>query len=290
MTANILDGRAIAKLERDTLTQQVKHGLEQGQRAPGLAVILVGDDPASHVYVRNKRLHCQEVGFYSESYDFPENTSTETLLDKIQELNHSPRIDGILVQLPLPKHIETEKILGAIHPSKDVDGFHAYNMGKLVQNQAGLYPCTPRGIMTLLSHTDLKLEGIQACVVGASTIVGKPMALELINANATVTICHRFTHSLQDHLKTADLVIVAIGQPEFIKGAWLKEGSCIIDVGTNLLPTGKLVGDVHFASAKERVKWITPVPGGVGPMTISSLLKNTFMANQMLTLNPDPQP
>lgn len=287
MTANILDGKAIAKLERDALAQEVTRLTTQGQRPPGLAVILVGEDPASQVYVRNKRVHCQEVGFYSKSYDLPLTTTTEALLDKIQELNASPNIDGILVQLPLPKHISTERVIEAIHPTKDVDGFHAFNMGKLVQNQPGLYPCTPRGIMTMLRHTDIQLQGIQACVVGASSIVGKPMALELINANATVTICHRYTHSLQAHLREADLVIVAIGQPEFIQGEWIKKGACVIDVGTNLLPSGKLVGDVHFESAKTRAKWITPVPGGVGPMTIASLLKNTFEANRMLASNPD---
>jgi methylenetetrahydrofolate dehydrogenase (NADP+)/methenyltetrahydrofolate cyclohydrolase len=285
MTSKILDGKSIAKQEREKLALQVQAHIAKGLRQPGLAVIIVGDDPASHVYVRNKQLHCQEVGIYSERYDFPTTVSTKALLDKIEALNHADNIDGILVQLPLPEHIQTEKIIEAIHPQKDVDGFHAFNMGKLVQNQPGLYPCTPSGIMTLLSHTDLELKGLQACVVGASSIVGKPMALELINANATVTICHRYTRSLQDHLRSADLVVVAIGQPEFIQGEWLKSGSCIIDVGTNLLPSGKLVGDVNFDSAKEKVKWITPVPGGVGPMTIVALLRNTLLANQMRAPN-----
>lgn len=281
MTSNILDGKGIAKEGRQQLAEEVRRHIEKGYRQPGLAVIIVGQDPASHVYVRNKQLHCQEVGIYSERYDFPENVTTEILLEKINALNLSPTIDGILVQLPLPQHIETDRIIDAIDPQKDVDGFHAFNMGKLVQNQPGLYPCTPRGIMMLLAHTDLELKGLQACIVGASSIVGKPMALELIHANATVTVCHQYTHSLSDHLQAADLVIVAIGKPEFIQGKWLKKGACVIDVGTNLLPSGKLVGDIDFASAQKQAKWITPVPGGVGPMTILALLKNTILANQM---------
>lgn len=282
MTAKIIDGRALAKQERETIRLQVNALVEKGERPPGLAVILIGEDPASQVYVRNKRVHCQEVGFFSESYDFPTSITTEELLHTIRELNTQPNIDGILVQLPLPGHIDTRKIIEAIDPRKDVDGFHAFNMGKLVQNQPGLYPCTPRGIMTLLNETNIKLEGIQACVVGASSIVGKPIALELMNANATVTVCHRYTHDLPSHLKASDLVVVAIGQPEFIQGEWLKPGACVIDVGTNLLPTGKLVGDVHFASAEKVAGFITPVPGGVGPMTISSLLKNTLLAREWL--------
>ena len=188
MTSNILDGRALAKQGREQLAKEIQAQLTKGERPPGLAVIIVGEDPASQVYVRNKQLHCQEVGIYSERFDFPSSVTTEALLEKIQALNQAENIDGILVQLPLPKHIETEKIIEAIDPKKDVDGFHAYNMGKLVQNQPGLYPCTPRGIMMLLGHTDLELKGIQACVVGASSIVGQPMALELIHANATVTL------------------------------------------------------------------------------------------------------
>jgi methylenetetrahydrofolate dehydrogenase (NADP+) / methenyltetrahydrofolate cyclohydrolase len=281
MTSNILDGKAIAEQERQQLAEQVSARIKKGYRRPGLAVIIVGEDPASHVYVRNKQRHCQEVGIYSERYDFSENVTTEILLEKINELNLAHAIDGILVQLPLPKHIDANRIIEAIDPQKDVDGFHPFNMGRLVQNQPGLYPCTPRGIMMLLAHTDLNLKGLQACVVGASSIVGKPMALELTHANATVTLCHRYTHSLPDHLETADLVIVAIGQPEFIQGKWLKKGACVIDVGTNLDSSGKLVGDIDFASARARAKWITPVPGGVGPMTILALLKNTILANQM---------
>lgn len=280
MTSNILDGKVIAKRERERLGALVRATLLAGKRPPGLAVILVGDDPASHMYVRNKQRHCQEVGFYSERHDFPMHISTEALVNCIHHLNADPNIDGILVQLPLPPQIDTARIIDAIDPQKDVDGFHAYNMGKLMQNQAGLYPCTPRGIMQLLAHTDLALTGIEACVVGASSIVGKPMALELTHANATVTLCHRYTRALRDHLRSADLVIVAIGQPEFIQGDWLKEGACVIDVGTNLLPNGQLVGDLHFASAVKKTKWITPVPGGVGPMTIAALLQNTFTASQ----------
>lgn len=280
MTAKILDGKAIAQLERHQISQVVKQRLANGLRAPGLAVILVGKDPASEVYVRHKRRACEEVGFYSESYDYPSDISADELFKKIHELNHSPLIDGILVQLPLPLHIPTETILESIVPHKDVDGFHPYNLGKLAQNQSGLHPCTPGGVISLLSHTGLPLKGANACVVGASRIVGRPMALELLNHDATVTICHRYTKNLSKILQQSDIVVVAIGNPLFIQGDWIKEGAVVVDVGTNRLSDGKLVGDVDFEEAKKRASWITPVPGGVGPMTVSGLLKNTLYAAQ----------
>jgi methylenetetrahydrofolate dehydrogenase (NADP+)/methenyltetrahydrofolate cyclohydrolase len=228
--------------------------------------------------VQNKRRSCEEVGFYSQAYDYPADVSPEVLFSKIKELNDCESIDGILVQLPLPDHIPTEKILETIIPHKDVDGFHAYNVGKLAQNKPGLRPCTPRGIMSLLSHTDITLVGIHACIVGASRIVGRPMALELLNEGATVTICHKQTRQLPQHIQQADLVVVAIGNPRFIQGDWIKPNAIVIDVGINRLPDGKIVGDVDFEQAKKKASWITPVPGGVGPMTIAQLLKNTLLA------------
>lgn len=283
MTAKILDGKAIAQLENKQIALAVNERIVQGQRPPGLAVILVGEDPASKVYVKNKRQSCQEAGFYSQAFDFPNSITTQTLLDKIDELNQCDFIDGILVQLPLPKHISTEQVLERILPHKDVDGFDAHNCGKLLQNKPGLRPCTPMGVMTLLSHTDLQLKGCHACVVGASQIVGRPMALELLNAGATVTICHRLTGDLPSQIQQADLLVVAIGQPQFIQGNWIKPGAVVIDVGINRTVSGKLVGDVDFDEASKYASWITPVPGGVGPMTVSSLLKNTLLAAKMHT-------
>lgn len=284
MTAKLINGKAIAQLEQDKIAASVASMKAAGRRPPGLAVILVGQDPASQVYVERKRHACQAVGFYSQAFDYPSDISEAFLLEKIDELNASDVIDGILVQLPLPSHIASEKVLERIAPHKDVDGFHAYNMGKLMQGQKGLRPCTPHGVMTLIAHTDLDLKGCQACVVGASRIVGRPMAIELLNAGATVTICHRFTKDLQSHLAKADLVVVGIGQPQFIKGEWLKKGAVVIDVGTNRLENGKLVGDVDYEKAKEQASWITPVPGGVGPMTVATLLANTLMAAQEIPL------
>lgn len=281
MTAKIIDGKAIAFLEQQRIAKKVKENLRLGLRPPGLAVLLVGDDPASKVYVRKKRQSCEEVGFYSEAHDYPKDVAPEILFNKIEELNHSALIDGILVQLPLPVHISTDKVLESIAPHKDVDGFDAYNMGRLAQNKTGLRPCTPHGIIALLTHTDLTLKGCHACVVGASKIVGRPMALELLNHDATVTICHRYTKDLSLQIGQADLVVVAIGKPQFIQGSWIKPGAVVIDVGTNHTKEGKLVGDVDFEEAKKRASWITPVPGGVGPMTVAILMKNTMLASQM---------
>ncbi len=283
MTAKILDGNLIAKLERDSIKEAVAQRKLHGLRPPGLAVILVGDDAASQLYVQKKRNACNEVGFFSQAFDYPAKTTEEFLLEKIIELNNNSHIDGILVQLPLPQHISAEKVIDTIAPHKDVDGFHAYNLGKLIQHQPGLHPCTPKGVMTLLSHTNVKLKGLQACVVGASRIVGRPMALELLNQEATVTICHRQTQNLQEHVKAADILVVAVGKAKLIPGEWIKPGAIVIDIGINRLENGKIVGDVDFESAKERASWITPVPGGVGPMTVITLLKNTLHA---ANLNP----
>lgn len=278
MTAKIIDGKSIAAKQRAELAREVAHRVQQGLQAPGLAVILVGDDPASEVYVQHKQRACEEVGIHSKCFNYPADVAPEILYQKIEELNHTASIDGILVQLPLPSHIPTEQILKTIHPHKDVDGFHPYNLGKLAQNQLALRPCTPVGIIELIASTSLELKGCNACVVGASRIVGRPMALELLNRDATVTICHKYTQNLASHLQQADLVVVGIGNPQFIRGSWIKEGAIVIDVGTNRMPDGKLVGDVNFEEAREKASWITPVPGGVGPMTVAALLKNTLIA------------
>lgn len=282
MTAQLIDGKAIAADIRQQVKQRVQHREANGLRAPGLAVILVGADPASHVYVGSKRRACAEVGFLSKSFDLPAETSAEHLLDIINELNQDPEIDGILVQLPLPAHIPSDVVIERIHPDKDVDGFHPYNIGRLAQRQPMLRPCTPRGVMTLLEQTGIEIKGQDAVVVGASNIVGRPMTLELLLAGATVTTCHRFTRELQSHVERADIVVVAVGKPGIVKGEWVKEGAVVIDVGMNRLSDGKLAGDVDFDSAKQRASWITPVPGGVGPMTVATLLQNTLDAAEQL--------
>lgn len=282
MTYKSLDGKLIAEKEREQIQQVVAARIQSGKKRPGLAVILVGKNPASKVYVQKKRDACEEVGFISQAFDFPETVDSKTLLETIDKLNASPDIHGILVQLPLPAHIPKEEVLARISPAKDVDGFHAYNMGKLAQNEPGLRPCTPHGIMTLLSHTPLKLPGCQAIVIGASNIVGRPMALELLNHGATVTICNSKTVHLKEKILQADLVVVAIGKAHFVHGDWIKPGAVVIDVGMNRTAEGKLVGDVDFETAKLRASWITPVPGGVGPMTVVTLLKNTLQAAKHL--------
>ncbi len=282
MTAKIIDGKAIAADIRQNVKHRVDHRLANGQRAPGLAVVLVGSDAASQVYVNNKRKSCAEVGFLSKSFDLPADTSEQALLDIIDQLNSDPEIDGILVQLPLPQHIDSEKVIERITPDKDVDGFHPYNIGLLVQRIPKLRPCTPWGVMTLLEHTGEDLRGKEAVVVGASNIVGRPMGLELLLAGCTVTTCHRFTKDLAGHVGRADIVVVAVGKPNFIPGQWIKEGAIIIDVGINRLETGKLCGDVDFEGASKRAGWITPVPGGVGPMTIATLLQNTLYVAESL--------
>lgn len=278
MTAQLIDGKAIAQNIRTSVKEKVAARLEKGKRAPGLAVILVGNDPASEVYVGSKRRACEEVGFVSRSYDLPESTSEAELLALIDELNNDDSVDGILVQLPLPEGLNPNLVIEHINPQKDVDGFHPSNVGKLALRQPGLRPCTPKGIVTLIESTGVKPHGLEAVVVGASNIVGRPMTLELLLAGCTVTTTHRFTKDLEGKIRNADLLVVAVGKPEFIPGEWIKEGAIVIDVGINRLDTGKLVGDVAFDIAKDKASYITPVPGGVGPMTVASLIENTLIA------------
>ncbi len=275
MSAQIIDGKAIAAQVRQELKQRVERRIAAGKRAPGLAVILVGDNPASQVYVGSKRRGCKECGILSIAHDLPGDTSEGQLLSLIDELNTDPTVDGILVQLPLPAHINEEAVIERIHPDKDVDGFHPYNIGRLTIQMPVLRPCTPRGIMTMLESTGVGLAGLDAVVVGASNIVGRPMALELLMARCTVTVCHSRTRELEAKVHAADLVVVGVGRPEMVKGDWIKPGAIVIDVGINRLESGQLVGDVEFDSAKEKAGWITPVPGGVGPMTVATLLQNT---------------
>src|SRR5690554_4487544 len=278
MTAQLIDGKQIAADIRQNIAQKVQDRLNHGLRAPGLAVILVGNDPASEVYVAHKRKDCEQVGFQSQAYDLPASTTQEELLALIDQLNTDDSIDGILVQLPLPAHLDSSLLLERISPFKDVDGFHPYNVGRLAQRMPLLRSCTPKGIMTLLEHTGVDLYGLDAVVVGASNIVGRPMALELLLAGCTTTITHRFTEDLASPVRRADLVVVAVGIPDLVKGEWIKPGAIVIDVGINRQADGKLVGDVGFAAALERDAWITPVPGGVGPMTRACLLENTLQA------------
>ena len=272
MTAKILDGKAIAAQQR----QLVKAQIEKSERAPGLAVIRVGDNPASEVYVRNKRNACAEVGINSQAFELPANTSEDDLLVLLDKLNNDNEIDGILVQLPLPDHIDSDLVLERILPEKDVDGFHPYNVGRLALRMPLLRSCTPKGIMTLLAHTDIDLTGLDAVIIGQSNIVGRPMALELLAARCTITVCHSRTRNLKEKISNADIVVAAVGKPNFVKGEWIKPGAIVIDVGINRLENGKLVGDVEFEAACQRASWITPVPGGVGPMTVVSLLENTL--------------
>jgi len=278
MSAQIIDGKSIASEIKAQLKLRVDARREKGLRVPGLAVIKVGDDPASEVYVRNKRNSCQQVGIKSIAHDLPEQTTQETLLSLIDELNNDDTIDGILVQLPVPEHIDSETIIERIHPDKDVDGFHPYNIGRLALRVPVLRPCTPRGIMTLLESTGETIKGKDVCIVGASNIVGRPMGLELLLAGCTVTTCHRFTTNLAEHVNRADIVVVAVGKPGLVKSEWIKKGAIIIDVGINRLENGQLVGDIDYDTAKETAAYITPVPGGVGPKTVATLLQNTVDA------------
>ncbi|MGT3245053.1 bifunctional methylenetetrahydrofolate dehydrogenase/methenyltetrahydrofolate cyclohydrolase FolD [Yersinia enterocolitica] len=278
MSAKIIDGKTIAQQVRNEVTALVQKRLAAGKRAPGLAVVLVGENPASQIYVASKRKACEEVGFVSRSYDLPMTTTEAELLALIDSLNNDSEIDGILVQLPLPAGIDNVKVLEHIHPDKDVDGFHPYNVGRLCQRAPKLRPCTPRGIVTLLERYDIPTYGLNAVVVGASNIVGRPMSLELLLAGCTTTVTHRFTKNLRQHVENADLLVVAVGKPGFIPGEWIKPGAIVIDVGINRLESGKVVGDVEFDVAVERAGWITPVPGGVGPMTVATLIQNTLQA------------
>jgi methylenetetrahydrofolate dehydrogenase (NADP+)/methenyltetrahydrofolate cyclohydrolase len=279
MSARLLDGKAVAATLLAQVQERVAHKLALGLRVPGLAVIMVGNNPASQVYVRNKRQACEKAGILSFAHDLPERVGQGELLALIDRLNADKQVDGILVQLPLPAHIDTETVIERIHPTKDVDGFHPYNIGRLTVRLPRLRPCTPLGVMKLLESTDHPLLGQHAVVVGASNHVGRPMALELLLAGCTVTICHRFTQDLAEQVARADILVVAVGKPGLVKGAWVKPGGVVIDVGINRLADGRLVGDVEFETAKERARWITPVPGGVGPMTVATLLLNTLEAS-----------
>ncbi|HSP57584.1 MAG TPA: bifunctional methylenetetrahydrofolate dehydrogenase/methenyltetrahydrofolate cyclohydrolase FolD [Halomonas sp.] len=278
MTAQLIDGKAIAARVRQQVGLQVRDRRAAGARVPGLAVILVGEDAASAVYVRNKHRACEEAGIKSLKYQLPVTTTQAELEALIAELNDDARIDGILVQLPLPEHLDSRPILERILPHKDVDGFHPYNLGRLAQRMPMLRPCTPKGVMTLLKESGLDVRGLDATVVGASNIVGRPMALELMLAGCTTTVCHRFTRNLESHVRRAELLVVAVGKPGLVKGEWVRDGAIVIDVGINREEDGRLIGDIEFAPAVERASWITPVPGGVGPMTVASLLENTLIA------------
>jgi methylenetetrahydrofolate dehydrogenase (NADP+)/methenyltetrahydrofolate cyclohydrolase len=281
MSARLLDGKLIATDIRRLAQERVHQRMLAGLGQPGLAVVLVGNDPASEVYVRNKRRACSEVGIRSVAYDLPVKVEESELLDLIAKMNADPSIQGILVQLPLPKHIDEESVIERIHPNKDVDGFHPYNVGRLALRLPRLRPCTPRGIMTLIERSGVPLEGRDAVVVGHSRIVGLPMTLELLTAHCTVTTCHRFTSDLPSKLQGAEILVVSVGKPGLIPGEWIREGAIVIDVGINRRPDGKLVGDIDFETANARAGWITPVPGGVGPMTVATLLTNTLDAAEL---------
>ena len=278
MSAQVLDGKSIALKVREKVRLEVEKRAANNKRTPGLAVILVGQNPASQVYVRKKHEACEESGIISREYDLEENTQEDDLLTLITELNNDKAIDGILVQLPLPDHIDSTLVLEAIDPGKDVDGFHPYNIGRLAQRIPKLRPCTPLGIIHMLDTIGETYKGRDALIVGASNIVGRPMSLELLLAGATVNVAHKFTKNLEKHVSRADILIVAVGKPGIVKGEWIKKGATVIDVGINRLDNGKLIGDVDYDAAAERAAWITPVPGGVGPMTVAMLLRNTLEA------------
>ena len=278
MTAQLIDGKKISQQRIEAVAQAVKARQEKGLHTPCLAVVLVGDDPASAVYVRNKKLACQKSGIESRSYELPSETTQDDLLKLVDELNGDSAVDGILVQLPLPAHIDSQAVLERIVPHKDVDGFHPYNVGRLVVKMPLMRPCTPKGVMTLLEAYGIDPKGKKAVIVGASNIVGRPQALELLLSRATVTICHSATQNLADEVAAADILVVGVGIPNFVKGEWVKPGAVVIDVGINRLDDGSLCGDVELDVAKERASMIKPVPGGVGPMTIATLLENTLHA------------
>ncbi len=285
-TANLIDGKQIADALLQDLKLRVQARVDQGLSCPGLAVILVGADPASTVYVRNKRRAAKIVGIQAIDFDLPASTSDAKLIELIDHLNQDPKIHGILLQLPLPDHRDATALIERIAPEKDVDGFHPQNVGHLALRQFGLRPCTPRGITTLLAFTDQPVRGQNATIVGVSNHVGRPMALELLIAGCTVTSCHKFTRpeSLEAAVRNADILVVAVGVPGLIPGEWVKPGAVVIDVGINRLEDGRLVGDVGFAAARQRASWITPVPGGVGPMTVATLMQNTLEAAQALDM------
>ena len=287
MTAQIIDGKAVAARVLDEVATRVRARMANGARAPALATVLVGADPASQVYVRNKREACRKTGIVSVPLELPADTSRERLMAEVDRLNADASVDGILVQLPLPPHLDSDSVIERIRPDKDVDGFHPYNLGRLAQKRQHatplLRPCTPYGVMKLLESAGVELRGARAVVVGASNIVGRPMALELLLADATVTVCNSKTRDLAGLVAQADIVVAGVGRPGFVKGEWIKPGAAVIDVGINRLPNGKLAGDVEFESAAARAGFITPVPGGVGPMTVAMLMQNTLTACERAT-------
>ncbi|MGH8296336.1 MAG: bifunctional methylenetetrahydrofolate dehydrogenase/methenyltetrahydrofolate cyclohydrolase FolD [Steroidobacteraceae bacterium] len=278
MTAQLIDGRRVAAEVQTQVRGKVDAVLARGSRRPALAVVKVGNDPASEVYVRNKRRACEEVGIRSVAHDLADTASQAALLSLVDDLNRDAQIDGILVQLPLPGQIQQTAVIERIDPVKDVDGFHPYNVGRLAQRIPVMRPCTPYGVIRLLEHIGVPFKGQHAVVVGASNIVGRPMSLELLLMGATTTVCHRFTTGLDTYVRQADILVVAAGKPGLIPGDWIKPGAVVIDVGMNRLENGHLVGDVQFEPARERAGWITPVPGGVGPMTVAMLMHNTVEA------------
>ena len=276
MAAQLIDGKTISEALLNRVKAGVDARLAEGRRAPALAVVLVGNNPASEIYVRNKKRSCEKVGIRSVAFDLPASTTQAELLAIVDQVNADPEIDGILVQLPLPAHIDADAVIERIDPKKDVDGFHPYNIGRLALKMPLLRPCTPRGVMTMLEMSGIDPKGKHAVIIGASNIVGRPMALELLLARATVTVCHSATADLAAEVRRADIVVAAVGKPGFVPGDWIKDGAVVVDVGINRLPDGKVVGDVDFAAASERASWITPVPGGVGLMTVATLLQNTL--------------
>ena len=283
MSAKILDGKAVAENLLQDLKKEIDVRSKKGIRSPSLAVVLIGSNPASSIYVKNKRLACEKIGVKSIAYDLPNETSEKELLTLIETLNNDTSIDGILVQSPLPAHINNEVIFENISPHKDVDGFHPKNIGLLAIKQPQLRSCTPYGVMKLIKATQLAIQGLDAIVVGSSNHVGRPMALELLLAGCTVTMCNRYTQKLQQKIELADIVVAAAGIPDMIKGSWIKPGAIVIDIGINRLESGKIIGDIEFDIAKTRAGFITPVPGGVGPMTVATLMENTLLAQKLFT-------
>jgi methylenetetrahydrofolate dehydrogenase (NADP+)/methenyltetrahydrofolate cyclohydrolase len=277
-TARLIDGKAIAREVKNEVRAAVDRMIAAGRRPPGLAVVMVGDNPASAVYVRNKRSACLECGIRSVAIDLPQSTSEIELLTRIDELNADESIDGILVQLPVPEHIRQTEIVERLDPRKDVDGFHPYNIGRLAERNPLIRPCTPYGVVRMLDHIGVAVKGLHCVIVGASNSVGRPMSLELLLMGATTTVTHRFTSDLEHHVREAEVLVAAAGKPGLIRGEWIREGAVVVDVGINRLDDGKLCGDVDFASAAQRASWISPVPGGVGPMTVAMLMKNTLEA------------
>jgi len=282
MTANIIDGKKIAEKIISEIKNKVITNQSEGITPPGLAVIQVGEDPASSVYVRNKRKACEEVGMKSFNYDLDQSTTQKELIELVESLNSNAEVNGILIQLPLPTHINETIVIETINPSKDVDGFHPYTIGRLMQRIPLLRPCTAIGVITMLEAIEIDPKGMNAVIVGASNLVGRPLNLELLLKGATTTVCHKFTKNLKDHVMSADILAVAIGKPNFIPGSWIKEDAIVFDIGINRDENGKLTGDVDFDSAKEKASWISPVPGGVGPMTVAMLIKNTLLASELV--------